>query len=403
MSFKAEVSRIRNAAKGKEVKESIANALENAYSESINKGNTDAEVIAARGTFPSLKSRISSIDNQIGILDNLNVNNKKSIVDAINEIANKIVRRDWYSWLRWIECSKMPRQISQFGIGATENSILIWNGITNTGHSGKMFEYRTDLNTWNDITDNGDFDLLLNSYISQEGSASFKYNNENYILSIGGYSDKSKKRRTEITKITKTSAVVIGYMNYARQNPSCVYENGKVYITGGYTDDECFCNKVEVFDLATKQTTILPPLPISVNGYLTSSVKDGKLYIFESRLTTNNNNYILDLSNNSYDTFAKSSLQTTHLCKAVDYGDYIILLGGYDNMLVWYDIVHDKYIDKSTATSNVKAWCTPIADLDGFIYLFGGRIQSDDGNVVVDSVYSYLAVRDQEEIDESDI
>ena len=69
-------------------------------------------------------------------------------------------------------------------------------------------------------------------------------------------------------------------------------ENGKVYITGGYTDDECFCNKVEVFDLATKQTTILPPLPISVNGYLTSSVKDGKLYIFESRLTTNNNNYI---------------------------------------------------------------------------------------------------------------
>ena len=72
-------------------------------------------------------------------------------------------------------------------------------------------------------------------------------------------------------------------------------------------------------------------------------------------------------------------------------------------MLVWYDIVHDKYIDKSTATSKVKAWCTPIADLDGFIYLFGGRIQSDDGNVVLDSVYSYLAVRDQEEIDESDI
>ena len=192
-------------------------------------------------------------------------------------------------------------------------------------------------------------------------------------------------------------------MNYARQNPSCVYENGKVYIVGGYTDDECFCNKVEVFDLATKQTTILPPLPISVNGYLTSSVKDGKLYIFESRLTTNNNNYILDLSNNSYDTFAKSSLQTTHLCKAVGYGDYIILLGGYDNMLVWYDIVHDKYIDKSTETSKIKAWCTPIADLDGFIYLFGGRIQSDDGNIVVDSVYSYLAVRNQEEIDESDV
>ena len=181
MSFKTDVSKIRNAVKGKEVKESIANALENAYSESISKGNTDAEVIAARGKFPSLKSRISSIDNQIGILDNLNVNNKKSIVDAINEIANKIVRRDWYSWLRWIECSKMPRQISQFGIGATENSILIWNGITNTGHNGKMFEYRTDLNTWNDITDNGDFDLLLNSYISQEGSVSFKYNKENKI------------------------------------------------------------------------------------------------------------------------------------------------------------------------------------------------------------------------------
>ena len=75
MSFKSDVQKIRTAIKGKDVKESIASAIENAYAESINKGNTDAEVIAARGTSSSLNGRITQIESLMGNLANIKVNN----------------------------------------------------------------------------------------------------------------------------------------------------------------------------------------------------------------------------------------------------------------------------------------------------------------------------------------
>lgn len=403
MTFKTDVSNIRKAIKGKDVKESIASAIENAYAESINKGNTDAEVVQARGTEDTLNARITQIDTYQGDLSKLNVNDKDNLVNAINEIIENINREDIFPWLRWVRCADLPRKIQSFGIGIIDNDILLWNGTTDTGHCGRIYRYKINENTWTDITDSGDYSCLLGHYITQEGSVSFKYNNENYVLSVGGYSDETKKRRTEITRVTDKGAKVIGYMNYNRQGASCVYNDGKVYIIGGYTDDECYCNKVEIFDLVTKQTTILPPLPINVDGYVTSAIKDNKIYIFESSLESNKNNFIYDIETKTYSTFAKSELQKSGLCKAVLYDDsYIILIGGYDNMLIWYDIDNNIYIDKSTATSNVKAWCTPVMDKYNHIYLIGGAVKDSEGNrTVLSDVDCYLPDRDLEEINNS--
>ena len=400
MSFKSDVQKIRTAIKGKEVKESIASALENAYSESINKGNTDAEVIQARANKSTLNERITQIESLMGNLANIKVNNNDSFVSAINEIIANINREDIFPWLRWVRCADLPRKIQSFGVGIIGDDILLWNGTTDTGHCGRIYRYKINENTWTDITDNGDYSCLLGHYITQEGSVSFKYNNENYILSIGGYSNETKRRRTEITRVTDKGANVIGYMNYNRQGASCVYNDGKVYIIGGYTDDECYCNKVEVFDLATKQTTILPPLPINIDSYVTSAIKDNKIYIFESSLDSNKNNFIYDIKTKTYSTFTKSELQKSGLCKAVLYDNrYIILIGGYDNMLIWYDIDNNVYIDKSTPTSNVKAWCTPVMDKYNHIYLIGGAVKDSEGNrTVLSDVDCYLPDRDKEEI-----
>ena len=399
MTFKTDVSNIRKAIKGKDVKESIASAIENAYAESINKGNTDAEVVQARGTEDTLNARITQIDTYQGDLSKLNVNDKDNLVNAINEIVANINREDIFPWLRWVRCADLPRKIQSFGVGIIDNDILLWNGTTDTGHNGKIFKYNINTNIWMDITDSGDFSCLLGHYITQEGSVSFKYNNENYILSVGGYSNETKKRRTEITRVTDKGASVIGYMNYSRQGASCVYNDGKVYIIGGYTDDECHCNKVEYFDLATKQTTILPPLPINIDSYVTSAIKDNKIYIFESSLDSNKNNFIYDIKTKTYSTFAKSELQKSELCKAVLYDDrYIILIGGYEKMLIWYDTVDNTYTNKSRDDDYVRAWCTPVIDSKDRLYMIGGAEKDNENNrVVLSDVSCYLPDRDKEE------
>ena len=165
MSFKSDVQKIRTAIKGKEVKESIASALENAYSESINKGNTDAEVIAARGTSSSLNGRITQIESLMGNLENIKVNNNDSFVSAINEIIENINREDIFPWLRWVRCADLPRKIQSFGVGIIDNDILLWNGTTDTGHNGKIFKYNINTNIWTDITDNGNYSCLLGHYL----------------------------------------------------------------------------------------------------------------------------------------------------------------------------------------------------------------------------------------------
>lgn len=373
--------------------------------DNINSTNT-TEIIKARGEETSVSVRIAKdenkielLDNKIGILENIKVNNRDSIVDAINEIFDKIKKEDLFPWFRWVRCADLPRKIQSFGVGIINNYIFVWNGITDTGHCGRIYRYKINENTWTDITDNGDYSCLLGHYITQEGSVSFKYNNENYILSIGGYSDETKKRRTEIIRVTDKGANVTGYMNYNRQGASCVYNDGKIYIIGGYTDDECYCNKVEVFDLVTKQTTILPPIPINVDGYVTTAIKDNKIYIFESSLDSNKNNFIYDIKTKTYSTFAKSELQKSGLCKAVLYDDrYIILIGGYEKMLIWYDTVDNTYTDKSRDDDYVRAWCTPVIDSKDRLYMIGGvEKDNEDNRVVLSDVSCYLPDRDKEE------
>lgn len=373
--------------------------------DSINSTNT-TEIIKARGEETSVGVRIAKdenkielLDNKIGILANIKVNNRDTIVDAINEIFDKIKKEDLFPWFRWVRCADLPRKIQSFGVGIINNYIFVWNGIKDIGHNGKIFKYNINTNVWTDITDNGDYSCLLGHYITQEGSVSFKYNNENYILSIGGYSDETKKRRTEIIRVTDKGANVTGYMNYNRQGASCVYNDGKIYIIGGYTDDECYCNKVEVFDLVTKQTTILPPIPINVDGYVTTAIKDNKIYIFESSLDSNKNNFIYDIKTKTYSTFAKSELQKSGLCKAVLYDDrYIILIGGYEKMLIWYDTVDNTYTDKSRDDDYVRAWCTPVIDSKDRLYMIGGvEKDNEDNRVVLSDVSCYLPDRDKEE------
>lgn len=61
--FEAFIKRIRESVYGKDVREAIAGALENAYTDS--RTSADMEVIAARGKMQNLNARLNAIENSI--------------------------------------------------------------------------------------------------------------------------------------------------------------------------------------------------------------------------------------------------------------------------------------------------------------------------------------------------
>lgn len=401
MSFKTDLSNIRNAKAGKIVKEAIASALENAYAESVAKGNTDAEVIQARGDKSTLNARITKIETLMGVLENINIDDTSSFASAINEIVSNINRDEIFPWLRWIKCANMPSAIEMFGIGLiADDYIYLWQGVTDSTNNNNVYRYQISKNTWTNITNGGSFSAITSSVV-QSSSISIEYNNQKFVLSIGGLDKTTNKDKAEIVKVTADKAEVVAYLNYARRNVSSCYYNGKVYMIGGYTIDH-YSKAIEVLNLSTMQVDILSPLPIVPQGYVTSAIKSGKIYIFESSIDSNNNNYIYDVSTRESTTFPKHAKQNDQM-RAVTFGDYIILMGGYNNAILWWDITNSKWIDMTKGNAYVKAWATPILDKYDHLYLFGGATKDSEGvRTVHDSVDCYLPIRDLEEIEESE-
>ena len=59
------IKNIRNARLGKDVRESIASAIEQTYEDASKDGNANMEVAQARGVFNTLKNRLDNSDNLI--------------------------------------------------------------------------------------------------------------------------------------------------------------------------------------------------------------------------------------------------------------------------------------------------------------------------------------------------
>lgn len=57
------IKNIRNAIYGKDVRESIASAIEQTYEDAAEQGNANMEVSEARGTFTTLNNRLNNSDN----------------------------------------------------------------------------------------------------------------------------------------------------------------------------------------------------------------------------------------------------------------------------------------------------------------------------------------------------
>lgn len=72
------INNIRTAVFGKDVRESIASAIEQTYEDASEQGNANMEVVDARGTFDTLKKRLDNSDNT------------KSSVTQLNNLQNQI-------------------------------------------------------------------------------------------------------------------------------------------------------------------------------------------------------------------------------------------------------------------------------------------------------------------------
>ena len=89
------IKKIRSAILGKDVRESIAGAIEQCYEDASKNGNANMEVSEARGNFDTLKKRLDMSDNSIngltGTLGQYSNNTKKDIDNLQAQINNLVV------------------------------------------------------------------------------------------------------------------------------------------------------------------------------------------------------------------------------------------------------------------------------------------------------------------------
>ena len=98
------ISNIRKAVFGKDVRESIASAIEQTYEDATASGNANMEVSEARGTFDTLNKRLNNSDsvkadktttddlqnqiNNMSIIEKLRIKNNRFNPFVLPEISN---------------------------------------------------------------------------------------------------------------------------------------------------------------------------------------------------------------------------------------------------------------------------------------------------------------------------
>ena len=88
------IKNIRNAILGKEVRESIAGAIEQCYEDAAKGENANMEVIDARGTFSTLRKRLDNSDDSInGLNGSLNQlsSNANTRIDSLQNQINGLI------------------------------------------------------------------------------------------------------------------------------------------------------------------------------------------------------------------------------------------------------------------------------------------------------------------------
>ena len=180
----------------------------------------------------------------------------------------------------------------------------------------------------------------------------------------------------ENTKEANITEELYGQMTSERINFSVELYNDKAYVFGGKNNDGSFSNKVEVFDLNTKEWSTVAEMPDVYDFAIATCLYKNKVYLLGD---ASRNIYVFDLEQNTWSIECTTTFSTIDLTllKLEAYNDKIHIIGGFSKLNYTYDLktkeftqlanMPDYYSEFECVFLNGNIYVVPAGDSTGTI------------------------------------
>lgn len=192
---------IRSAIFGKDVRESIAKAIEQTYEDATESGNANMEVIDARGSYGTLKKRLDGDKTNLQSQINGLASGSPLVASSVSEMTDTsrvyVNTSDghWYTYngSAWVSggvyqgteyTNNKTDYNSVFNKGSIDNfsNVLAWNGAEVSGNKNII-----NINTENDAHDNEGAFICLNNYDIDKTNLYIEYESNNLNIDLLAY------------------------------------------------------------------------------------------------------------------------------------------------------------------------------------------------------------------------
>lgn len=294
-----------------------------------------------------IKTNIENLTINIGDLALLKTKNKKNIVEALNELAEKLgiivtpPEPPIIEPTKWVRKASMPTSRHNFAIGLVNNNIYVIGGRVNSSNN----------ECYNILSD--EWITKANLSFSRDCLGSAVVGNKIYLISglINGSSTTGELISDNVAYDTETNTYITKTpIPTPRWNMGCVSVGTNIYCLGGITNTSGNekTDKVEIYNTLTDTWSDGVNMPLIVHSFMCCNV-----------------------------------------------GSKIYILGGADNngtvlkTVYCFDTITNSWSQKTDIPINL--WGAGCCTIENKIYLAGGM----SGNNILDTVYCYDTKTDE--------
>lgn len=277
-----------------------------------------------------IKTNIENLTINIGDLALLKTKNKKNIVEALNELAEKIgiivvppKKREPSEWNILANIITPRVRMSSVVIG---NKIYCIGGQSSIGTVTTVESFDIVSNYWNTET----------SLQYQRTGATSQFIN-NKIYTFGGHNGETTVNTVECYDIETNTITTKTNMPYCTVGATSHIVNGLIYIIGGYSNNDGI-NVIQIYNPDTDTWSVKNGMSIS-RRYFESVLIDNKIYCFGgyNGITVFNTVECYDISTETWSVKANMPIAKQNFGCA-KFGDYVYIIGG-DNLTTVFDSI----------------------------------------------------------------
>lgn len=217
--------------------------------------------------------------------------------------------------------------------------------------------------------------------------SSIAYNNKIFVF--GGIEGRTISDKVEVYDIETDTWTSLPGMPVPRHSHESVLYKDRIYILGGYNNEDGFLDRVDIYDIKSNEWTLGAYMPTPKSSFV-AEVINGNIYCIGGEIEGGYSDTleVYNISSNSWSQTRSLSIARGDI-DGVYKDDKIYIVGGYDgsNILDTVDVYNVKTGEWNTLSSlNIARYSASVTVYRDEIYVLGGYNSS---HLAVNSVEKY--------------